>query len=75
MLWLVLFLFFLSIVLLPVRVKYIFEQFGHGLLERIILSVSGGDEVVNHFHNDVIVYSRLPILKLIRTMGKIVILN
>ncbi len=70
---LMLFLFFL--LLLPVGIKHVFEELSHGLLEGVVIIACNIYQLVNHLHNDVVVYSRLPVLKLIGEMCKVIILN
>jgi hypothetical protein len=67
-----LFLFSLLLIL-PSRIKYVLEKFGHSFFKGII--IYGIDKIVDHLHYDIIVYSGLPILIIVGIMRKIVILN
>jgi hypothetical protein len=69
-----LFLFSLLLIL-PSRIKYVLEKFGHSFFKGIIIYVGGIDKIVDHLHYDIIVYSGLPILIIVGIMRKIVILN
>jgi hypothetical protein len=54
---LLLFLFLLTIFLLPVGVEHVLKEFSHGFLKGIVVRSSGIDEVINHFHDNVVVDS------------------